>query len=47
MKNFDFKEKETQIPDLVDRYFDCVSSCDMKDDTCISMFIEILKIYYS
>ena len=47
MKNFDFKEKETQIPDLVDRYFDYLSSCDMKDVACISRCVEILKMYGS
>ena len=47
MKNIDLKEKQAQIPDLVDRYFDCVSSCDMKDDTCISRCVEILKMYDS
>jgi hypothetical protein len=46
-KNFDFKEKQAQIPDLVDRYSDCLSSCDMKDGTCISMCVEIIKMYDS
>jgi len=43
MKNFDIKEQQVQISDPVDRYFECVSSCDMNDGTCISRCIEILK----
>ena len=43
MKNFDCKEKRVQISDPVERYFECVSSCDMNDGTCISRCVEILK----
>ncbi len=43
MKNFDSKEKQFQISDPIENYFACISSCDMKDGTCISRCVEILK----
>ena len=43
MTNFDLKEKEFQIYDPIESYFECISSCDMKDGSCISMCVEILK----
>ena len=45
MKNHDFKEKQFQISDPIDIYFECISSCDIKDGNCISMCVEILKQY--
>ena len=45
MKNFDFKEKQFQISDPIDSYFECISSCDIKDGICISRCVEILKHY--
>ena len=42
-KNFDFKEKKSHNSDPVDSYFECISSCDIKDGTCISRYVEILK----
>ena len=45
MRNYDFVEKKLKISDPVDRYFECISSCDMKDGTCISRCVEILKRY--
>ena len=45
MKNHNLKEKQFQISDPIDSYFECISSCDMKDGTCISMCVEILKEY--
>ena len=45
MKNFDFKEKHFQNSDPIEIYFDCISSCDVKDGTCISKCVEILKGY--
>ena len=47
MNNYDSKEKQFQIYDPIESYFECISSCDMKDGTCISRFIEIPKIYDS
>ena len=43
MKNHNLKEKQFQISDPIDSYFECISSCDMKDGMCISMCVEILK----
>ena len=43
MKKFDLKEKQFQISDPIESYFECISSCDIKDGTCISMCVEILK----
>ena len=45
MKNYDYIEKHLQISDPVESYFECISSCDMKDGTCISRCVEILKNY--
>ena len=43
MKNHDLKEKNFQISDPIESYFECITSCDMKDGTCISDCVEILK----
>ena len=43
MKNFDFTDKQLQISDPVENYFECISSCDIKDGNCISRCVEILK----
>tara|TARA_B100000161_G_C33394661_1_gene343810 strand:+ start:224 stop:367 length:144 start_codon:yes stop_codon:yes gene_type:complete len=43
MKNYDFKEKQFKISDPIESYFECISSCDIKDGTCISKCVEILK----
>ena len=43
MKNYDFKEKKCQIFDPIESYFKCISACDLKDGTCISRCVEILK----
>ncbi len=45
MNNYDLKEKQFQIPDPIEGYFECISSCDIKDSTCISRCVEILKKY--
>ena len=45
MKNFDFQKKQLEITDPIESYFECISSCDMKDGICISRCIEILKKY--
>ena len=45
MKNFDLNEKQFQISDPIESYFECISSCDIKDGTCISSCIKILKKY--
>ena len=45
MRNYDFQEKQFQSSDPIESYFECISSCDIKDGTCISMCVEILKNY--
>ncbi len=43
MKNYDFQDKQFHISDPVESYFECISTCDIKDGTCISRCVEILK----
>ena len=43
MKNNDFGKKKFQIADPIESYFECISSCDIKDGTCISKCVEILR----
>ena len=43
MKNYDSQEKKFKLSDPIDSYFECISSCDIKDGNCISSCVEILK----
>ena len=43
MKNYDLNEKKFQITDPIEIYFECISSCNIKDRTCISKCVELLK----
>ena len=43
MKNFDFKEKQFQISDAIESYFEWIATCDISDGRCISRCVEILK----
>ena len=43
MKNYDFQEKHFQISDPIESYFECITSCDVRDGRCISRCVEILK----
>ena len=43
MKNFQFQEKQFQISDPIESYFECITTCDMRDGGCISRCVEILK----
>ena len=43
MKNYDFKEKLFQISDPIESYFECITSCDLRDGKCISRCVELLK----
>ena len=43
MTNFDLKEKHFQSSDPIENYFECITSCDIKDGFCISRCVEILK----
>ena len=43
MQDYDFQEKQFQISDRIESYFDCITTCDMRDGNCISRCVEILK----
>ena len=43
MKNYDFQEKHFQTSDPIESYFECITTCDIKDPRCISRCVEILK----
>ncbi len=43
MRNYDLSEKKVQISDPIENYFECITSCDVNDGTCISRCVEILK----
>ena len=43
MKNYDLQERNFQINDPVESYFECISICDIKDGNCIARCVEILK----
>ena len=45
MQNYDLRDKKLEISDPIESYFECISSCDIKDGSCISMCVEILKNY--
>ena len=43
MENYDNQEKLFRISDPIENYFECISTCDIKDGNCISRCVEILK----
>ena len=43
MKNHDINQKQFQISDPIESYFECITTCDIKDGRCISKCVEILK----
>ena len=43
MKNHEIREKNFQVHDPVETYFECISSCDISDGICISKCVEILR----
>ena len=43
MKNFDLQEKQFEISDSIDSYFECIATCDISDGRCFSNCVEILK----
>ena len=45
MNKNDLKENQLHISDPIEIYFECITSCDMKDGNCISKCVEILKDY--
>ena len=45
MNTSDLENKQFQISDPIESYFECIASCDIKDGTCISSCVDILKQY--
>ena len=43
MKNYYFQEKQLQISDPIESYFECITTCEISDGYCISKCVEILK----
>ncbi len=43
MKKYDLKKSNNVTFDPVESYFECISSCDISDGTCISECVEILR----
>ena len=43
MRNYDLKEQKFKITDPVETYFECISSCDITDGSCISKCVEKLR----
>ena len=47
MKNYELNENKIHIPDPIESYFECISSCDIEDGVCISNCVQILREYKS
>ena len=43
MKEYYLQEKHFQQSDPIESYFECISTCDIQDGSCISRCVEILK----
>ena len=43
MKNYHFQEDRFQISDPIESYFECITTCDISDNRCISRCVEIPK----
>ena len=43
MKNYDLQEKQCQIFDPIENYFECISTDNICDGRCISRCVEILR----
>ena len=43
MKNYEIKENNYLINDPIESYFECISSCDIRDGICISQCVEKLR----
>ena len=43
MKNYERQEKKNKSYDPIDSYFECITSCDIADGTCISQCVQLLK----
>ena len=43
MKDYDFSEKQFHMSDPIESYFECITTCEISDSSCISKCVEILK----
>ena len=43
MKKYDFIQAKYATTDPVENYFECITSCDITDGTCISECVERLR----
>ena len=43
MKKYELKESSFVAADPVENYFECISSCDIKDGLCISKCLDVLR----
>ena len=42
MKNYDFQEKYFQSSDPIESYFECITTCDIRDGRCTLMNFVVL-----
>ena len=42
-ENYVFRENHTLASDPVEIYFECISSCNITDGTCVSKCVEKLR----
>ena len=43
MKDYDYQESNYSLADPIDNYFECISSCDISDGSCISECVALLR----
>ena len=43
MKNYDFQEKQCQITDPIENYFECISTCNIGEGMFISRCGELFR----
>ena len=43
IENYVFRENHILPSDPVDSYFECISSCNITDSTCVSKCVEKLR----
>ena len=43
MKDYQFREKQFKNSYPIESYFECITTCDIRDGGCISRCVEILK----
>ena len=47
MKNYQFQEKQFEISDPIESYFECITTCDVRDGICMSRCVDLLKENYN